>query len=410
MKIAVVGSGIAGLCTAWRLSSHHTVTLIERRDRVGMDADSLLLPSAQTVDVPLRVFHRGYYPTLCAIYDEAGVDYERVNYASSFSTLAGETYFRYLNARFAGVSIPYLSAQQWRNPGTGRMAWDILRFLLIAPRTSRRYRGYTLAEYLELKGYSQLFRDGFLRPSMAGICTCSYASVDAYPADIVIDYLASCLNFEGVSRVVSGTAEVIKRLTRDVTLRTSCGVAHIELQRDDVTLIDEAGEREQFEHIVIATQANHARSMLDPSPLRELLGDFEYERNEVVMHSDPTLAPSRREDWAPVNFLVSPLHPHPMATIHMNQVQPDLRRAPLLLQTWGPLRPPREDLTLASASFERPLVTLRSRRALHRLEELQKIEGRRLWLCGAYAYDGVPLLEGAAASALNVAQAIGPTQ
>ena len=98
MKIAVIGGGIAGLTAAWLLSRRHTVTLYERQTRPGFVASAVQVPAgAQTlqVDVPLRVYYRGYYPRLSRLYAELGVATEPVSYATTFIGADGQPYFRY---------------------------------------------------------------------------------------------------------------------------------------------------------------------------------------------------------------------------------------------------------------------------------------------------------------------------
>ena len=73
-RIAVVGSGVAGLSAAFLLSRKHEVHLFEREDTVGMDAHSLSIHGAR-MDIPLRVFSESYYPNLCNMYKLVGAQH-----------------------------------------------------------------------------------------------------------------------------------------------------------------------------------------------------------------------------------------------------------------------------------------------------------------------------------------------
>ncbi len=411
LEIAVIGGGIAGLSAAWRLSTHHRVTLLERHEVAGMDAHSLDLEhdgGTHRIDVPLRVLYEGYYPTLIAQYHELGVQLERTNYAGSFSTLGGPAYYRYANWLVAGRSVPLPAAP------IGLQALRINRDMLRFYRRARAALGALqdseepLGSWLDRARLSAEFCEGFLIPTFAAVCTCSTAAVRAYPARVILDYLTRGLTFGGVRRVVLGTREVVHRLTEPVAeVRCGARVHGIHPAPDGVRVRWDGGER-RFDHVVVATQANQAAAMLDAGYRRErdALARFGYETSEVIVHTDARLAPRDRAHWAPVNLITSDAHDKPMATIWLNRVQPALRAGAPVFQTWNPIIEPRADAIRARARFERPVVNAASLEGARTVRLLQAQHGRRLWFCGSYLGPGIPLLESAARTAMDVAQAI----
>lgn len=411
LEIAVVGGGIAGLSAAWRLSARHRVTLLERHAVAGMDAHAIDLAhdgERWRIDVPLRVLYEGYYPTLLALYGTLGVETEQTNYAGSFSRLDGAAYYRYANWVVGGRSIPL--------PATplGREAWrinaDLIRFYRTAPAAlvALGDREESLETWLARHRFGEEFIDGFLVPTFATVCTCSSAAVRAYPARVILEYLTRGLTFGGVRRVVMGTRDVVDRLTAPLAeVRCGVQVRRIAPAADGVTVQWDGGER-QFDHVVVATQANQAAPMLDAAfrDERRALERFAYEGSAVTVHTDARLAPRDRHHWAPVNLIVSAAHDKPMATIWMNRVQPALRRGSPVFQTWNPIVEPRPDLVRAHARFERPVVNAASLVGAREMAVLQARHGRRLWFCGSYLGPGIPLLESAAATALRVTESI----
>jgi len=411
LNIAVVGGGIAGLSAAWRLSTHHRVTLLERHEVAGMDAHALDLEhdgGVHRVDVPLRVLYEGYYPTLIAQYHHLGVQLERTNYAGGFSTLGGASYYRYVNVLVAGRSVPLPALPLGRT--ALRISRDLLRFYRLAPAALRTLSDSEepLSSWLDRTRFGREFSEGFLIPTFAAVCTCSTAAVRAYPARVILDYLTRGLTFGGVRRVVLGTREVVRRLTEPVA-EVLCGV---KVQRitpaPDGVRVRWDGQDRLFHHVIVATQANQALAMLDPSyrSERDALQRFSYEASEVVVHTDARLAPRDRRHWAPVNIITSEAHDWPMATIWMNKVQPDLRQATPVFQTWNPLLEARPETVRAHARFERPIVNSASIEGARAVRLLHAQASRRLWFCGSYLGPGIPLLESAARTALDVANAI----
>jgi predicted NAD/FAD-binding protein len=413
MKIAVIGGGLAGLAAAWLLSKRHTVTLLERHAQPGFIASSVALPGGERVDVPLRVFYRGYYPTLTRLYDALGVATEPVSYATTFSGADGRAFFRWRNLRLGGLSYPYLLPHDLLSRRARRIAWAALAFGRLARQAAARgeLAGQTITEFTARHGLAAEFVEGLLLPTVATIATCTTDDARAYPADVVADYLAAGVSRESVRRAKLGADDVAARLVAGIgNLQCNAGVQAVQAgpAGRSVHVQRLGGADARYDHVVLATQANQALALwasARPDEAATLAG-FRYRALEVVMHRDETLMPARRSDWSAVNARVGAGLDRPESTIWVNAVQPALRRAGPVFQTVQPQREPRTDRVIARARFERPLVDAGSQQALAALQRLHAEPGRRVWLCGSYAQAGVPLLESAVCSAYAVAAAI----
>ncbi|MFK8030863.1 MAG: NAD(P)/FAD-dependent oxidoreductase [Gammaproteobacteria bacterium] len=414
MKIAVVGSGIAGLSAAWLLSKNYQVTLFEKFEHLGMDAHSLEVKSEKKsarIDVPLRVFFNGFYPNITALYKELGIEFKPVNYSASFGGLNDETYFRYDNYKLGPFLLPFLKGRKSFNSKALRIGWDALRFFRQSPKSIADGIAdhVTLEDYLHSHRYSEEFAEGFLYPAFAGICTCSLDSVKAYPARVILEYLNSDLLFSSVRRVTGGTQEVVSLLSQDVhEVKLRSQVIDVFRTSDGVE-VRTSNETSTFDHVVLATQANQTSHILKHATPeeQELLASFTYEPSRVVVHKDTRLAPPGDESqWAPVNFLLADNHSAPMATIWMNAIQAMPGSAPVF-QTWNPIIQPDPSLVFGEANFERPVVNHESMQGLERLARLHEQPDRRIWFCGSYASHGIPLLESAANSSFAIAERLG---
>lgn len=414
LRIAVIGGGIGGLCAAWLLARRHRVTLYERQARPGFIASSVAIRHAGAeirVDVPLRVFYEGYYPTLTRLYRELGVATEPVSYAGSFMRPDGGLFFRYRNIRLAGRSFAYMLPRDFAGGRAAGIVAAMLRFRREAPAELAHGELGTMSmgAYLDARGYAGSFIDGFLLPTIATVCTCSCADARGFPAAVIVDYLARGLTRDGVRRACQGADDVAQRLMAGIAdLRCNAAVATVRRVPGGVQVQCADGSGEHYDHVVLATQANQSQALLaDAAPAeREFLAAFRYVPIEVVMHEDASLMPADRRDWSPVNLLVDPAHDQPMSTIWINAVQPVLRDARPLFQTVRPLREPRAETVLGRARFERPVVDAASTAALTRLPQLQAEPGRRVWFCGSYAQAGIPLLESAVGSAHEAVRAL----
>jgi predicted NAD/FAD-binding protein len=410
MKIAILGSGIAGLCAAWLLGREHEVTVFEKHRRAGIGAHSISVVD-ETIDVPLRVLYPAYYPALFRLLADSGIETEAVNAASSFADANGSTYFRYVNHALGRFTVPLVPASSLWQPPTRRILLDLGRFLVEATRDAARgeLATTTIGDYLRSRGYSDVFADGFLVPCFAGINTCSYDDVRGYPAELIVGYFRRGFVFTRVRRALGGARAIAERLgARIAHSRFGVSVDSVRREPGAVVVRDQDGHEARFDHVVFATQANQVPQILvDASELeRSVLRAFRYDHVRVVMHTDSTLAPPSRSCWAPVNYRIAPGFDRPMITIWVNALQQSLRSGRHVFQTVHPFREPDPEHLLSAASLERPIVTLESTDALRVLERLHCEPDRRVWFCGSYAAAGIPLLESAAASAAKVAERV----
>lgn len=415
-RAAVFGSGLAGLSAAWWLSGTHRVTVFERQSQPGFTAANVDLPGhppPTRVDVPLRVFYPGYYPTLQALYDELGVTSEPVDYATTLYGADGRPYFRYRNLRWGDRSIGFLAPRDWL---LGRTAWRIVAGLMAWRRSCRLDAaaapspGTTLGEFVAGLGLPREFVDGFLLPAVATVCTCTFEQARRYPASVVLDYAARGVASQAVRRVSLGADEVRRRLVaRLEDLRCAARIAAVRRDADGrMRVRHEDGSEECFDQVVFAVPPPAARALLVDARADEsaVLGAFRTTRAEVVTHRDPGLMPARGRDWSPVNLRVVPDRDTPEATFWLNAVQPGLRGREAVFQTVHPHREPRAETVLGHACFERPVVDPDSLQALPALARLHAQPGRVVWFCGSYAQSGIPLLESAVRSARAVVAAI----
>ncbi|MBV8501931.1 MAG: FAD-dependent oxidoreductase [Paucibacter sp.] len=419
MRIAVVGSGIAGLSCAWMLAERHKVTVFEGDHRVGGHSNTVEVPDGNAslpVDTGFIVYNEPAYPNLSALFRHLEVP-----------TLASDMSFAVSLDRggleYAGTDLRGLFAQK-RNlirPRFWSMLRELMRFNREAPRDAATAGDQALDAYLDAHGYGRALRDDHLYPMAAAIWSAPAAEVGRYPFASFVRFCENHgllqVNNRPVWRTVDGgSRQYVERLRRRISARLQLEQAVLEVRREH----DESGQwvrlrlREgwwpaRFDAVVLATHANHSLAMLAEPTLaeRRLLGAFSYTRNLAVLHSDTALMPQRRAVWSSWNYLAERGSGRPPTVSYwMNRLQPHLPRGPgarPLIVTLNPPEPPRPEHLIRTELYEHPLFDAAAMRAQRELWSIQGTRG--VWYCGAYF--GAGFHEDGLQAGLAVAEQLG---
>ena len=404
LKIAVVGSGVAALSSAWLLSQRHVVTLYEKADRLGGHSHTVragTVTGEMAVDTGFICFNDATYPNLIAMFAHLGIETRATDMSFAVSMDGGG--FEY--------AAPGLFAQR-RNvlrPRFWSMLSEILRFYREAPTDliGLSDPDLTLGGYLKRQGFSEAFRDDHLLPMAAAIWSSPAHTLMNYPAEAFIRFCSNhgLLKLVGrpLWRTVEGGSRVyVERLAREIgDVRLNRGVTAVRRVEQGVMVHDSRGGVERFDHVVIGAHADQALAMLaDPTAgEKEVLGAFRYSRNLTVLHTDAGLMPQRRRAWSSWNYIGA--EDGLCVTYWMNRLQ-GLPGQDLFV-TLNPPRPPRPDTLLRSELYEHPVFNPAAIQAQTQLWSLQGQGG--VWFCGAHF--GAGFHEDGLQSGLAVAEQLG---
>lgn len=408
-RIAVIGSGIAGLSAAWMLSGTNQVVIYEAEPRLGGHAHTVDVrtgTSETAVDTGFIVYNESNYPNLVALFDHLGVPTQESEMSFSASLNGGS--FEYSSSAIMAQPSNILSARFWR------MLRDLTRFYRDAPALLSRtdLQGTTLGEFLDDGGYAQCFVEDHLLPIGAAIWSASTSQMRDYPLFAFIRFFEShgLLKLAGRPKwrtVTGGSRSYVDRIAAvtAATVRLGCAAQRVARLPDGVMVTDAAGNADRFDEVVIATHADQALQLLaDPDQSEfELLGAFRYTSNGAVLHSDRNLMPRRRLAWSSWNYVAGTTGADDAlcVTYWMNRLQNLDPRHPLFV-TLNPSRPIAPEQVLRSFVYRHPLfdsAALAAQRQLWRLNA-----NRNTWFCGSYF--GYGFHEDALQSGLAVAEAL----
>lgn len=389
MRIAVVGSGIAGLSAAWLLSRQHEVVLYERGARLGGHTHTHSIPMAgreYAIDSGFIVFNHENYPLLSRLFAELSVPSQPTT--MSFAVQAPGFGLEYNATSLDGL---FCQRRNLFSPRFWRMISDIAQFYRQAPTLlDAADDGPSLGDFLSDGGYGALFTQAHLIPMASALWSSPAERVLDFPARYLAQFMANhqmlTLGQRPPWRVVTGgSSRYIDALQASwsVQVRLDAAVRRVRRESHGVAVETAAGE-DRFDQVVLACHSDDALALLDaPSTAeREVLGAIRYQDNDTVLHCDARLLPSRRKAWAAWNAYV-PAQPESHCTVSycMNLLQSVDSPEPFVVSLGrGDAIDP--DKVFARMAYRHPVYTHDSVRAQRRRHEINGTD--RIWYAGAY--------------------------
>lgn len=394
MKIAIIGSGVAGNVVAHRLHPSHDITVYEAASHVGGHTHTHSVVQAgrrYEVDTGFIVFNDRTYPNFVALLEELGV-------ASQESSMSFSVRDETSGLEYNGTSLNTLFAQR-RNllrPSFLGMIRDILRFNREAPALLDEPGGeLPLGELLARGRYGRAFVEHYIVPMGAAIWSTDPDSMLAFPARFFVRFLHNhgmlTVNDRPAWRTIQGgSARYVEKLTAPFRerIRLNTPVEQIRRLPGCVMVKARGHEATRYDAVFLACHSDQALALLvDPSSVeREVLGAIPYQCNEAVLHTDARLLPRRRLAWAAWNYHVLPGRRERVAlTYNMNILQRLDAPTPLLvtLNRSDAIDPAH---IIKRITYHHPLYTPASVAAQARHREIDGT--RNTYYCGAWWRNG----------------------
>jgi predicted NAD/FAD-binding protein len=416
MRIAIVGTGIAGNAAAYLLAGTHSLTVYERELRPGGHSHTVEIDHSGArlaVDLGFIVYNPLNYPNLTALFERLDVPTQTADMGFSVSLDGGRYEWAGRDSRiFDGL---FAQRSNLLSPRHLRMLLEILRFQKAAKAdiAAARFDGLTLGAWLTARGFSEHLRDRYVVPMGAAIWSMPTARMLDFPAET---FLRFCDNHKLLEwhrptwRTVTGGSRVyVQKLQSSFRdrIRLGAAVTRIERSASGVVIDDSLGHSEQYDAVILAAHSDQALAMLaEPTPAeQEILGSISYRANSVFLHCDPALMPRRRAAWTSWNYLGS-ARPTAETDVALTYWMNSLQRLDPTRDVFVSLNPPfepRPDRVFSRHEVWHPQYDGRAVAAQRRLHEIQ---GRnRTYYCGAWT--GFGFHEDGLVSAMVVAESLG---
>ncbi len=389
MRIAVIGSGIAGMTAAWLLHREHELTVYESEPRIGGHTNTVTVNKGGRewpVDTGFIVCNDWTYPNFLGLMRAIGVELQPTTMSFSMRDEAS-------GIEYGGSTINSLFAQRsnFLRWSFVRMVREILRFNREAPELlSDAGDEIALGDYLSSRGYHREFIEHYLVPMGGAIWSSSRDVMLRFPARFLVRFMHNhgmlSVDQRPQWRVVTGGsrvyAEALTKPYRD-RIRKGDPVTGVGRRAGSAWVRTAAGEQ-VYDAVVMACHADTALQLIaDPSQAeRDILGCFPFQENLAVLHTDERFMPRAKRAWSAWNHHV-PKDPSlsVAVTYDMNALQGFADAPCRFLVTLNPHRPIQGE-TLKSQIYHHPLFTPESPAAQRRHGEINGTN--HLYFAGAY--------------------------
>ncbi|MAV39290.1 MAG: amine oxidase [Puniceicoccaceae bacterium] len=421
LKIAVIGSGVAGLTAAHYLNKKHSVHLIEKSERIGGHTRTLNLSEGKdaglAVDTGFIVMNLRNYPHFNRLLKELKVGIQKSCMTFSYTDTASG--YGYAGTGLHGM-LPQLS--YLFNLSHYALIGDLIRFAFIGYKDLKSgfLKNLSLGDYLDERKFCPAFQNRYLFPMGAAIWSSPMLKMREFPAEPYLHFLDN----HGLLRMINppqwytikGGSQryvqaILNRLKEAPRICTEIdSIRRPEGSAAEIQFV--SGAVESFDHIVIATHADTALSLLGDANESERgrLSPWTYQENEVILHSDTDFMPTKKSHWASWNFMRrqgdgrSAASAPVSVSYYMNRLQKLKTKTPYLV-TLNPQKKINPDALINRTRMTHPLYSFA---ALESQKQLQSENGKRnTWFCGSYF--GYGFHEDAVRSSVELVQALDPT-
>ena len=309
-KIAVVGSGIAGLSASYILSSKYDVHLFEKNNRLGGHTRTVRVSSDNEIliDTGFIVFNDKNYPDLVKFFDHLGV--QILNTDMSFGVSDN-----FYNIEYGGKNFQTLFAQYKNifNFKYIKMIYEIYRFYKLCKSINldRIISDITIEDFLKTNNFSYYIKNLHIYPLISSIWSSNQNDVKNFPLKLFLNFFNNHDLFNFSERpqwkfVQGGSNSYIKKILGldKFSYSLDTNISTIIRENNKIKIINN-GEEIKFDYLVIATHADQALEILE-SPSEEeksILSSFEYTKNRAYLHSDQSMMPKNKKAWSSWNFI-----------------------------------------------------------------------------------------------------------
>jgi predicted NAD/FAD-binding protein len=391
-KIAIIGTGIAGMGCGHFLNKEADLTFYEQNDYVGGHTNTVTVDEDGTpvfVDTGFMVFNYKTYPNLCKLFKEIKAPVKKTD--MSFSVQHVPT-----NLEYSGSSVNHLFAQRKNlfKPSYIKMLMEISRFNKesIKILDDPHYEDYSLGRYIDEFNYSDDMLWKYLVPMSSAVWSTPMEQMIDFPAVTLIRFFLNH-GFLGLDTQHQWyTLDKGSQAYREKLIQPFKDKIHVNRKAVNVTRINgkvvvqaNDGTVQPYDKVILACHADQALALLDhpTHDERQLLSAFKYQYNKAVLHTDSSIMPKAKLAWSSWNYRIELKNGHqvPSTIYWMNRLQHVSKKKDYFVSV-NPHPGLDEKKILKEIDYHHPLFDVAAMQAQTSLDKLN--ETGPIYFCGSY--------------------------
>lgn len=413
-KIAIVGGGIAGLGCAYLLSNQMQVTLFEKSEKVGGHANTISVnEDGRTIpiDTGFMVFNQTTYPNFYKLLTKLKTPIYPTDMSFSVQHFP-------LNLEWSGTGIKRAFARKSNlfNFRFLRMVQGVGLFNSMCHSILNKWHqgescNLTIEQAIQDANVPRETLDFYILPMMSSLWSATPEVVSKFP----IIQLAKFMHSHGLLSIygkldwftIKGGSQTYVRqlveqtpakfLTNSVVESITCTNGNFEIRAN--------GENHNFDYCILACHADEAMNLI-PEPFeqeKDLLSKFMYSKNLATLHSDESVMPSHKGNWASWNYRFKKQDSELRSSTHywMNSLQ-NLETSKNYFVTLDENPDIKSEQIKAQITYTHPIFTTDTVQAQDKLRALNQEQTKGLYFVGSYF--GYGFHEDAYASSVELSQ------
>ena len=409
LKIAIIGSGISGLTSAYILNKKHDITIYEKNDYIGGHTHTHKIPENNTtfnVDSGFIVYNENTYPNFIRLLDLLNVERQHSNMGFSVKT-------SYKDFEYSGNSIGSIFAKKSNmfNPYFLNMLKSLLRFNKVSIMDLDKIDASTsLIEYLKSKRFSSYFIKYYIVPMAAAIWSTSPKMILKMPALFFIKFFNNHGLLQVKNRpqwwvIKNGSKQYVKKIINQFNGNINLNTPVIKVSRNENKVIIKTKTNSNvFDAVIFATHSDQSLRLLQDysDDEKNILSKIKYQKNTALIHTDTSILPKRKNAWSSWNYLLNKDDDTVTLTYNMNILQ-SLNASKTYCVTINDCDLIDKDKIIKKINYEHPLFT---KDTIESQNNKNLINGvNNTYFCGAYWGNGFH--EDGVNSALDVCKHFG---